>query len=62
MEPGDDVLLPWWKGAVVDGARVEGAVEEGFVCNDLLRRFFGMNLVFLEQHQRPPALQLVGGG
>jgi hypothetical protein len=44
LEPGDDTLLPWLEGAVVDAASVGGAVEEGFVCNDLLRRFFGMNL------------------
>jgi hypothetical protein len=47
LESGDDALLPWWEGADVDAASVGGAVEEGFVCRDLLRRFFGMNLVFL---------------
>jgi hypothetical protein len=62
LEPADDVLLPWWEGAVVDAARVGGAVEKGLVCNDLLRRFFGMDLVFLKQHQRPSTLQLMGGG
>jgi hypothetical protein len=60
LEPGDDVLLPWLEGAIVDAASVGGAVEEGFARNDLLRRFFGMNLECLEQHLRPPALQLAG--
>jgi hypothetical protein len=44
LEPEDDALVPWLEGAVVDAASVGGAVEEGFVCNDLLRRFFGMNV------------------
>jgi len=44
LEPVDEARLPWLEGAVVDAASVGGAVVEGFVCNDLLRRFFGMNL------------------
>jgi hypothetical protein len=44
LELGDDALLPWLEGTVVDAASAGGAVEGGFVCNDLLRRFFGMNL------------------
>jgi hypothetical protein len=47
LELGDDALLPWLEGTVVDAASAGGAVEEGFVCNDLLRRFFGMNLEML---------------
>jgi hypothetical protein len=50
LEPEAAALLPWLKAPVVDAVRVAGALEEGFVCNVLLRRFFGMNLLSLERY------------
>ena len=41
---------PYLGGVVVDAARAIGALEEGFVCNVLGRRFFGMNQEFLERY------------
>jgi hypothetical protein len=43
-------LSPCLDVAIVDAARAAGALEEGFVCNVLLRRFFGMNLEFLKRY------------
>lgn len=39
-------LSPYLDVGVVDAARAAGALEEGFVCNVLFRRFFGMNPEF----------------
>lgn len=52
-------LLPCLDVAVVDAARAAGALEEGFVCNVLLRRFFGMNLISSSDTQHPPDLLLL---
>jgi hypothetical protein len=41
---------PYLGGVVVDAARAAGALEEGFVCNVLWRRFFGMNPEFLKRY------------
>jgi hypothetical protein len=62
-EEGDGLdvaaLSPCLDAAIVDAARAAGALEEGLVCNVLLRRFFGMNLDPSGDAQRPPDLLLL---